>query len=82
MSSFHHPKSPKDVLIKKYWHSFAYSPATTSIGESAGSGKYRARSAAGDCGYDDISKFNKEDLTTFDHGMHLLTGIPYSGITA
>ncbi|MBO0322258.1 Rieske 2Fe-2S domain-containing protein [Muricauda sp. CAU 1633] len=33
------------------------------------------------CGYDDISKFNQEDLTTFNWDMHKLTGIKYAGIT-
>jgi len=32
------------------------------------------------CGYDDISKFNKDDLSTFDRDMHLLTGIHYAGV--
>ncbi len=32
------------------------------------------------CGYDDISKFNKDDLSTFDHDIHKLTGINYAGI--
>ncbi|MEP6278230.1 MAG: FMN-binding glutamate synthase family protein, partial [Nonlabens ulvanivorans] len=32
------------------------------------------------CGYDDITKFNQEDLSTFDRDMHLLTGINYAGI--
>jgi len=32
------------------------------------------------CGYDDISKFKKDDLSTFDRDMHLLTGINYAGI--
>ncbi len=32
------------------------------------------------CGYDDISKFNPEDLSTFDYEMHRLTGINYAGI--
>lgn len=31
------------------------------------------------CGYDDISKFNKEDLSTFNYDMHRLTGINYAG---
>ena len=31
------------------------------------------------CGYDNISKFNHSDLSTFDRGMHMLTGIPYAG---
>jgi len=32
------------------------------------------------CGYDDITKFNHEDLSTFDRDMHFLTGINYAGI--
>lgn len=32
------------------------------------------------CGHDDFRKFNSEDLTTFKHDLHLLTGIAYSGI--
>lgn len=32
------------------------------------------------CGYDDISKFNHNDLSTFDYKMHQLTGIHYAGI--
>lgn len=32
------------------------------------------------CGYDDISKFNQEDLSTFDHDIYKLTGIHYAGI--
>lgn len=32
------------------------------------------------CGYDDISKFNPKDLSTFDHDMHRLTGISYAGV--
>jgi glutamate synthase domain-containing protein 2 len=31
------------------------------------------------CGYDDISKFNKEDLSTFNWDLHNLTGINYAG---
>ena len=31
------------------------------------------------CGYDNISKFNKEDLSTYDHDMYRLTGIQYAG---
>jgi len=31
------------------------------------------------CGYDDISKFNKEDLSTFNWDLHKLTGINYAG---
>lgn len=34
------------------------------------------------CGYDDISKFNHNDLSTFDLEMHKLTGINYAGIKA
>ncbi|MCD2260742.1 glutamate synthase-related protein [Psychroserpens luteolus] len=32
------------------------------------------------CGYDDISKFNANDLSTFDLDMHKLTGINYAGV--
>tara|TARA_R110002096_G_scaffold49108_5_gene129944 strand:- start:13052 stop:14668 length:1617 start_codon:yes stop_codon:yes gene_type:complete len=32
------------------------------------------------CGYDDISKFNHDDLSTFDFDMHKLTGINYAGV--
>jgi glutamate synthase domain-containing protein 2 len=32
------------------------------------------------CGYDNISKFNHDDLSTFDLEMHKLTGINYAGI--
>ena len=32
------------------------------------------------CGYDDISKFNHNDLSTFDRDMHHLTGINYAGL--
>ncbi len=32
------------------------------------------------CGYNDISKFNANDLSTFDRDMHFLTGINYAGI--
>ena len=32
------------------------------------------------CGYDDVSKFNHNDLSTFDYEMHKLSGIPYAGI--
>ena len=32
------------------------------------------------CGYDDVKKFNHDDLSTFDRDMHLLTGIKYAGI--
>lgn len=33
------------------------------------------------CGYDDISKFNQNDLSTFDRDMALLTGIHYAGVS-
>ncbi len=32
------------------------------------------------CGYDDIAKFNKNDLSTFDYDLHRLTGINYAGV--
>lgn len=32
------------------------------------------------CGYDDIRKFNPEDLTTFQYEMHRLTGVHYGGV--
>ncbi|WP_108805231.1 glutamate synthase-related protein [Aquimarina sp. Aq107] len=32
------------------------------------------------CGYDDVSKFNHDDLSTFDQDMHKLTGINYAGV--
>ncbi|AXT52730.1 glutamate synthase [Aquimarina sp. BL5] len=32
------------------------------------------------CGYDDISKFNHDDLSTFDRDMHKLTNINYAGV--
>ncbi len=31
------------------------------------------------CGHDDLSKFNFNDLSTFDYEMHRLTGIAYAG---
>lgn len=31
------------------------------------------------CGYDDFTKFNKSDLTTFDENIHKLSGIHYAG---
>lgn len=34
------------------------------------------------CGYDDVSKFNINDLSTFDHDLYRLAGIPYAGIFA
>ena len=33
------------------------------------------------CGYNDVSMFNKEDLSTFDWEMHKLTGINFAGIS-
>lgn len=32
------------------------------------------------CGYDDVSKFNHNDLSTFDYDIHRLTGINYAGV--
>ncbi|MEO1011701.1 MAG: glutamate synthase-related protein [Bacteroidota bacterium] len=32
------------------------------------------------CGYDDVSQFNQNDLSTFDYEMHRLTGIPFAGV--
>ena len=32
------------------------------------------------CGYDNIRKFNHNDLSTFDREMHKLTGINYAGV--
>ncbi|NND93962.1 MAG: Rieske 2Fe-2S domain-containing protein [Flavobacteriales bacterium] len=32
------------------------------------------------CGHDDISKFNQNDLSTFDIDIHHLTGISYAGV--
>ena len=32
------------------------------------------------CGHDNINKFNHNDLSTFDHDIHRLTGINYAGI--
>jgi len=32
------------------------------------------------CGYDDISKFNQDDLSTINYQIHQLTGINYAGI--
>ncbi|MFK7970619.1 MAG: glutamate synthase-related protein [Bacteroidia bacterium] len=34
------------------------------------------------CGHDDFAKFNQNDLSTFNHDMHRLTGIPYAGMNA
>lgn len=38
------------------------------------------RVVARSCGYDDVTKFNHNDLSTFDRDMHYLTGINYAGI--
>ena len=32
------------------------------------------------CGHDDVNKFNKNDLSTFDYDLHRLTGIAYAGV--
>jgi len=32
------------------------------------------------CGYDDVAKFNHNDLSTFDYDIHRLTGINYAGV--
>ncbi|GLR19106.1 glutamate synthase-related protein [Portibacter lacus] len=32
------------------------------------------------CGYDDVSKFNHNDLSTYNYDMHRLTGIIYAGM--
>ncbi|UII80666.1 glutamate synthase-related protein [Flagellimonas sp. CMM7] len=32
------------------------------------------------CGYNDVSKFNHDDLSTFNKDMHDLTGINYAGV--
>ena len=32
------------------------------------------------CGHDDVSKFEFDDLSTFDWDMHKLTGISYAGV--
>lgn len=32
------------------------------------------------CGHDDVSKFNHNDLSTFDYDIHRLTGIGYAGV--
>lgn len=31
------------------------------------------------CGHDDLSKFNKHDLATWNHNMARLSGIAYAG---
>lgn len=33
------------------------------------------------CGHDNFTKFNKEDLTTFNYDMHRLTGVAYGGVS-
>jgi len=33
------------------------------------------------CGHDSVSKFNHNDLSTFDFDLHRLTGINYAGVT-
>ncbi|WP_428236047.1 glutamate synthase-related protein [Gracilimonas sp.] len=33
------------------------------------------------CGHEKVSGFNKNDLSTYDHEMHRLTGIRYAGVT-
>ncbi len=38
------------------------------------------RVVARSCGHDDITKFNHDDLSTFDRDIHKLTGINYAGI--
>lgn len=38
------------------------------------------RVVARSCGYDDVTKFNHDDLSTYDRDMHYLTGIKYAGI--
>ena len=32
------------------------------------------------CGHDSFSQFNQDDLSTFDHDIHRLTGINYAGV--
>ncbi len=32
------------------------------------------------CGHDDVTKFNHNDLSTFDYDLHRLTGINYAGM--
>ncbi|QCX38998.1 Rieske 2Fe-2S domain-containing protein [Aureibaculum algae] len=34
------------------------------------------------CGHNDLAKFNFDDLSTFNHDMHRLTGINYAGINS
>jgi glutamate synthase domain-containing protein 2/nitrite reductase/ring-hydroxylating ferredoxin subunit len=33
------------------------------------------------CGYGDMNQFNPDDLVTFNHDMHLLSGIAYAGLS-
>lgn len=44
------------------------------------SSKQLIKVAVRSMGYDDISKLNQGDLSTFDHDMHRLTGIHYAGV--
>jgi glutamate synthase domain-containing protein 2/nitrite reductase/ring-hydroxylating ferredoxin subunit len=32
------------------------------------------------CGYDDVNKFNPDDLSTYDYDMHRLSGVRYAGV--
>ena len=32
------------------------------------------------CGYDDVNKFNPDDLSTFNYDMHRLAGVNYAGV--
>jgi glutamate synthase domain-containing protein 2/nitrite reductase/ring-hydroxylating ferredoxin subunit len=34
------------------------------------------------CGYNDVSKFRQDDLSTYDYDIHKLTGIRYAGVNA
>ena len=34
------------------------------------------------CGHDDVSKFNKNDLSTFDYDLYRMTGISYAGVVS
>ena len=38
------------------------------------------KSVARGCGYDNIKKFNMNDLSTFNYDMHRLTGINFAGM--
>ena len=38
------------------------------------------RVVARSCGYDDVTKFNHNDLSTYNRDMNLLTGINYAGV--